>query len=156
MAQILIIPASLLCAMMVMNADSKTACLVIRTRLIPITKTDFDAEVGTESLFKAGRVGGSATLVAVMIRVDDLWMERGDGIGGFGDGHRVWLIHANKGQVYVGEGAHLGGVAGVAADENTPTTDGQHVAVARSKGMIGVIRGHGQDVEAEQIGRGAV
>ena len=89
----------------------------------------------------------------VVIRIDDLRVERFDGIGGLVRRHGVGQIHGDECDVDVLERAHFGDVFSVAGDVHAQAAVGDDVAVAASlivielpgRAALQVVHGDGFD-----------
>src|SRR5262245_15599172 len=112
---------------------------------VPLSQTDFAARVGAQALLEGGGVGGRATLVPVVIRIDHLGPKSADGIGGLVDGHGEGSVHTNEGHIDVRKGEHLGNIVRVAAHIDALVPDGDDISVAAAARMVLVISGNRLD-----------
>ena len=70
---------------------------------VPLSEPHFDSQARVKPLFKYCRVRGRATLVAVMVRINNFWPKACDGIGRLADGHGEGLVHTEERYVYIRE-----------------------------------------------------
>jgi hypothetical protein len=105
---------------------------------IPFAEADFDAEFRSEELLEGCAVAGLAA-VAVVVGINHFRTHGVDEVGGVAHRHGERGVHANKGDVNIGERPDFSLIAGIACDVKTFAADGDNITVSGTWRVIGVV-----------------